>query len=126
MTFFKRIIQEFLSNIQVEVDDVVIKVFLSTPRKEGSLKAPQHYLMVRVPSMLFERVNDNELGKLNEDFLKYKMIVPQVSVHLMKDDLKVPDYCNVSAASKDIPFLYPSVTHSSTILLVGRQQPHSS
>lgn len=71
MNFFKRMIQEFLTNIKIEVDNVVIKWLMSA--EEEVSKKCQHFLTVRIPRVVFDRVHDMELGKISEDFIKYRL-----------------------------------------------------
>lgn len=51
---------------------------------EGSVANPQYYSMLRVPSLLFERFTDREIGKEGEEFQKYRLEVPQISTHLLR------------------------------------------
>ena len=47
------------------------------------------------------------------------MLVPQLSVHLLREDIQFPDYSNMKCKEGDFPFKYPCITHPSTILLIG-------
>ena len=48
--------------------------------------------MLRIPAVVFERMDDKG-GKSNEDFIvKYKTEIPSISLHIMKEDLKAGRY----------------------------------
>jgi hypothetical protein len=47
------------------------------------------------------------------------MEIPQVSLHLLREDMKFPEYSNLPATQQDFPFGYPLVSHPSTLVLVG-------
>lgn len=94
---------------------------MNTP-SEGTAK-PQYYSMVRVPTLVFERFNDMEIGRQTEEFEKYRLEVPQVSAHLLREDMKLPEYGNLQSTNKDFPWQYPPVSHPSTIMLIGSDDP---
>lgn len=45
--------------------------------------------------------------------------VKQVSLHLLREDMSVPEYDNTKYTKQDFPSHYPPVNHPSTILLIG-------
>jgi hypothetical protein len=51
--------------------------------------------------------------------LSFNILLPQISVHLLSEDIKGPEYKNLKFAKGDFPFKYPSVNHPKTILLIG-------
>ena len=51
--------------------------------------------------------------------MKFNILVPQISFHLLREDTTFPDYGNLSYKLGDYPFKYPTVEHPSTILLIG-------
>ena len=63
--FFKQLIKQILSNIKVKVVNVCVQLFMNTP-STGNIVKPQYFIMLRVPSILFERFTDKELGKATE------------------------------------------------------------
>jgi|JI9StandDraft_1071089.scaffolds.fasta_scaffold673108_1 hypothetical protein len=67
---------------------------MNTP-SDGKVAKPQYYSMVRIPVLTFERFNDMEIGKQSEEFSKYRLEVPQISAHLLREDMKLPEYENL-------------------------------
>lgn len=94
MDFFKQLLKQILTNIKVRVQNVCVMVYKNAPSMEKVAK-PQYYSMLRVPLIVFERFSDMEIGKATEEFQKYRLEIPQISAHLLREDASLPEYLNV-------------------------------
>lgn len=75
--------------------------------------------MLRVPLIHVNKKEDKEKIKNNVEDIRFSIILPQISLHLLREDIKYPDYANTKYEENDFPFKYPKVNHPSTILLIG-------
>lgn len=50
---------------------------------------------------------------------KFKVWLPQLFLHLLREDMKIPEYSNLMFTPEDFPSRYPTVNHPSTLMLVG-------
>jgi hypothetical protein len=98
---------------------------MNTP-STGEVTKPQYYSMMRIPILVFERFSDMEIGKQTEDLEKYRLEIPQISTHLLREDIKLPEYRNIEFKAKDFTWVYPHVSHPSTILLIGQEDLKSN
>jgi hypothetical protein len=90
---------------------------MNTPDRDAS--RPQYYAMLRIPVINFEKKEEKEIKKTEVESLKFNVLVPQISLHLLREDIKFPDYPNLPYKEGDYPFAYPPVSHPGTILLIG-------
>jgi hypothetical protein len=74
---------------------------MNTP-STGEVTKPQYYSMMRIPILVFERFSDMEIGKQTEDLEKYRLEIPQISTHLLREDIKLPEYRNIEFKAKDL------------------------
>jgi hypothetical protein len=52
--------------------------------------------------------------------VRFDALLPQLSVHLLREGVKYPEYANEKADPEDFPFNYPSLTHPSTLIMMGK------
>ena len=85
LDFFKEIIKQILTNIKVNIKDVCVKVFMNTPSKSQQNPKPQFYSMLRIPSIVIERIKEKE-GEATEceEIEKYQLKIVQVTTHLLR------------------------------------------
>lgn len=115
--FFKELLKKIIMNIKVSVNNVALKLYMNTP-SEDQLH-PQFYLMLRIPMIYLDRKDDNQKKNDQTEEIKFNILLPQVSAHLLREDMRFPDYSNLECRQEDYPFQFPRVCHPSTILLIG-------
>ena len=115
--FFKQLLKKIIMNIKIKISNVAVKLYMNTPSTDGS--NPQYYTLLRVPIIHFDKKEEKEMKRQETEELKFNVLVPQVSLHLLREDIEFPDYSNMRYQEGDFPFKYPSITHPSTILLIG-------
>ena len=50
-------------------------------------------------------------------------MVPQISVHLLREGVPFPEFSNEKeSAAGDFPFLYPTLSHPGTLMVVGGRE----
>lgn len=129
MDFFKEIIKQILTNIKVTVENVGVRIFMNRPTEKNAPQKPQYFLMLRMPLCQVEKAQDQESAiagsKTSEQIEKFRVDIPQVSLHLLREDMSIPEYANVPAKQQDFPFEYPSVNHPSTLMLLGSSKIES-
>jgi hypothetical protein len=52
--------------------------------------------------------------------MKFDMLLPQFSVHLLREGTSFPEFSNEFNKESEFPFTYPGVNHPGTILLIGK------
>ena len=80
-------------NIKINISNVVVKLYMNTPSEDKS--HPQFYLMMRIPLVYLDRKEDNQLKKEQIEEIKFNILLPQISVHLLREDMRFPDYSNL-------------------------------
>jgi len=67
---------------------------MNTPSetKENNM---QFFLMLRVPLIHVNKKEDKEKIKNDVEDIRFSIILPQISIHLLREDIKYPDYTNV-------------------------------
>ena len=113
--FFKQLLKKIIMNIKIKISNVAIKLYMNTPSTDGS--NPQYYTLLRVPIIHFDKKEEKEVKKQETEELKFNVLVPQLSIHLLREDINFPDYSNVKYNEGDFPFKYPCINHPSTILV---------
>lgn len=79
--------------------------------------------MTRVPLITVGRSEDIVIAKEEDtEELKFNLVVPQISIHLLREGTAFPEFANEKARKEDFPFSYPTIAHPSTILVVGRAE----
>lgn len=122
MDFFREVIKQILTNIKINVENICVRVFMNRPSEKNSPQKPQYFLMARMPFCQVEKINELDSSKLTDPSEKFKLEIPQVSLHILREDMRLNEYSNLFTKPGDFPFNYPPVTHPSTILLIGSDE----
>lgn len=76
--------------------------------------------MLRIPSIVVERSRDEESNE-TEDIEKYQLKIQQITTHLLREDVRFPEYDNVKAKQADFPYIQPLASNPSTLMLIGNK-----
>lgn len=76
--------------------------------------------MFRIPLLSVGKAEDPPISQENVETVRFDVDLPQLSVHLLREGVKFPEYANEKGSSKDFPFTYPSLAHPGTLLLMGQ------
>lgn len=52
--------------------------------------------------------------------MRFDAVLPQLSVHLLREGVKYPEYASEKASPEDFPFGYPSLSHPGTLVVMGK------
>lgn len=95
MDFFRQLVKQIILNMKIRVENSVIRLFINEPTKEVSAK-PQYYLMFRLPLLSIGKNEDLIVNGKSEEVeeIKFDFIIPQMSLHLLKENAEFPEYMN--------------------------------
>lgn len=73
----------------IKFDNIVIRLFINEPSEKVSTK-PQYYLMFRVPLLTFGKAEDSIPSKEDIESVRFDSLLPQMSVHLLREGVQYP------------------------------------
>ena len=76
--------------------------------------------MFRMPLLSLGKAEDSPPSKDNIEVVRFDSVLPQLSVHLLREGVQFPEYANEKASPSDFPFQYPTLSHPGTLLVMGR------
>lgn len=118
MDFFRQLVKQIILNMKIRLENTAVRLFINEPKRDS--RKPQYYLLLRAPLLSLAKSEDFQLPlKETVEEMKFDLLLPQLSAHLLREGTPVPEYAN-EPPTPDFPFAYPSVAHPGTLLLLGR------
>lgn len=108
-----------LLNIVIKFENVIVRLFINEPSEHNTNK-PQYYLMFRIPLLTLGKSEEAPPQQENVDKVRFDALLPQCSLHLLREGVKYPEFANEKAEEGNFPFTYPSLKHPGTLLVMGK------
>ena len=107
MDFFRQLVKQIIMNMKVRITSSAVRLFINQPTpSQHTPKKPQYYLMMRAPQVSIGKSEDiKPLSQQDQgDEIRFDLVVPELSVHLLREGVVFPEFSNEKASEEDFPF----------------------